>query len=337
MKKVNEYEKSLKKLQKFKYGFWKKLVTILLFPIIYPLSWIVTSCFTPYLFKYPRNGVDKKGVEVNTLTQLKAVIKQKKLVDIDIEQKQITELNIEDEGGKISCVWLKNNSKRWIVALHGFKRNKYIGLRNAIHFFKKGYNIISFDAYAHGNTYGTYSDLGVTNSKLLNKVILWIKQNQKVEEIGVIGVSMGAASAVYWAQQFYIKNKIDWLISDCALTQPVEQIRHFLNHYFKLIPWWLVSFNINDRFKKISKTDLKEMNLQQNLSHINELPILFIHGTKDSFISYHNAIVMYQLQSKNNTKSKLKLFAKAEHSTSIIDYQKEYEQLTIDFVNDALK
>ncbi|ASZ09079.1 alpha/beta hydrolase [Mesoplasma chauliocola] len=332
-----EFKKAKKELKKYKYTFLKVIGTIILFPIVLIVSFILTKFFNPYLFKYPRVGLDEEGLQVNNLEHYLRDIKQKNLKNMKLTKKQIEIFEIGKKDKKISCLILKNDSNKWVVSLHGFKRNKYIGLRNSIHFYKKGYNIISFDAYAHGETYGKYSDLGLTNSKVLNEVIDWVKNNKSVEEIGVLGVSMGAATAIYWAQQYYHVNQIDWLISDCSLTNPVEQIRFFLKKYFKLLPWWIASFKINSYFKKHSKTDLDEMNLQVNLNTFDELPVLFIHGKKDSFIDYNNSIVMYYEKSKTSSNNELKIFDNAEHSMSIVDNQKEYAKLTLDFVNKYMK
>ncbi|AVN65061.1 alpha/beta hydrolase [Mesoplasma florum] len=336
MENIN-YKKAKKQIRKYKYTFLKVLGTIILFPIVFIVSAILSKFFTPYLFKYPRVGNDENGQEVNTLNHYLTDIKEKKLKNWELTKDQIEEFEIGSKEASISCLILKNNSNKWVVALHGFKRNKYMGVRNAIQFYKKGYNVISFDAYAHGKTYGKYSDLGVTNSKVLNEVINWVKNNNDVDELGIIGVSMGAATAVYWAQQYYQVNKIDWLISDCALTQPVEQIRFFLKKYFKWLPWWISSFKINWFFKKYSKTNLKDMNLQNNLNSFRDLPVLFIHGKMDSFIDYNNSILMYCEKTKDLDNNKIKIFDDSEHSSSIVDHQEEYILITIDFVRETMR
>lgn len=336
--KNKEYKNAKKQIRKYKYTFWRIVGTIIFFPITLIVSIILSKFFTPYLFKYPRVGLDEDGMEVNTINHYLRDIKQKQLKDFELEPNQVEEFEIGTKNKTISCLILNNNSNKWVIALHGFKRNKYIGLRNGMQFYKQGYNVISFDAYAHGKTYGKYSDLGVTNSKVLNEVINWVKQNHQVNEIGVIGVSMGAATAVYWAQQYYQSNKIDWLISDCALTQPVEQIRFFLKKYFRWLPWWIASFKINWFFKKYSKTDLKEMNLQQNLASFSELPVLFIHGKKDLFIDYNNSVLMYYEKSKTlSENTQLLIFDESDHSMCISDNQAEYITATLDFVKNHKK
>ncbi|MBH8622767.1 MULTISPECIES: alpha/beta hydrolase [Spiroplasma] len=325
------YKKSLRKLRQYNYTFFKVLLVIILFPIVLLLSFICSKVFVPYLFEYKRSGIDQNNVELNTLQQLEADVKAKKLKDFVINENDLQESFIEFNNNKISTLTLEHpTSTKWVVGLHGFKRNKYIGLRNIYHFYQAGYNILTFDAYAHGNTYGNKSDLGVTNSIILNFLITWLKQNKNPSVIGVFGISMGASTALWFVHQFYYENKIDWLIVDCPFSQPVQQIRAFLRKYVKL-PWWLISLGINRNFRKHSKTNLKHMNLLKENQRLKDLPILFIHGTKDSFVKYHNSVVMYYLQQQESQKSEIFLVNKAEHTGALVVDQNAYKEKTLAF------
>ncbi len=288
--------------------------------------------FVPYLFKYPRKG-KYKGVEFNTYEHLLYDLDRKKMTNFNIKKEQIREFNIGPLSEQISALMVRNkNSKKWIIGLHGFKRNKYMGLRGIYHFYNQGYNLISFDGFAHGSTYGTYSDFGLTNSKVLNEVIKFVKESFDVEEIGVLGTSMGATSALYFAKNYYKENKIDWLIADCPFAQAVPQIRFFLQKYM-VLPWWFMSLGINYNFRRYAKASIKEVNLLKGQESIDDLKVLFIHGKKDDFIMYHNSVVMYHLKhlAENSKQSELKLYENAKHSSSMHKNMEDYMKTTIGF------
>ncbi|RUO85830.1 alpha/beta hydrolase [Spiroplasma endosymbiont of Megaselia nigra] len=330
---ITNYKKSSRKLKKYNYNFWRILLVIIFFPVVLLLSFICSKVFIPYLFKYKRNGLDQNNIELNSLQQLEADVKAKKLRNFMIKPDDCQETFIEFNNNKISTLILEHpHSSKWVVGLHGFKRNKYLGLRNVYHFYQAGYNILTFDAYAHGNTYGQKSDLGVTNAIILNFLITWLKKNKTPTIIGVFGISMGASTALWYAHQFYLENKIDWLIVDCPFSQPVQQIRAFLHKYIKL-PWWLMSLGINKNFRRHSKTNLKQMNLLKKNNRLQDLPILFIHGTKDNFVKYHNSVVMYYLQQNKNAKSEIFLVQKAAHTGALIANQQAYWEKTLSFAN----
>ncbi|WP_339021721.1 alpha/beta hydrolase [Spiroplasma endosymbiont of Atherix ibis] len=327
------YKKSLKKLKKYYYNWFNLTLMILLFPLVLILSMFCAIIFVPYLFKYPRKGLYKGVVEFNTYEHLLYDLKIKKISNFNIKKEQIRDFKIGSLKQEISALMVRNkNSKKWVIGLHGFKRNKYMGLRGIYHFYDQGYNLVTFDAFAHGLTYGKYSDFGLNNSKVLNEVISWVKKSFDVEEIGVFGTSMGATSALCFAKKYYELNKIDWLIADCPFAQAVPQIRFFLKKYMKL-PWWLMSLGINYNFRRYAKKSIKEVNLLLGFENIGDLKVLFIHGKKDDFIMYQNSVAMYHLKlmTEDIKLSKLKLYDNAKHSSSMHKNIENYIETTISF------
>lgn len=325
-------------ISKYHYNWWKIIIIILTFPIVLLLSLIFAIKFLPYLFKYPRKGKSKEmGIEINSVEHYKYDIKEKGLLNLDAPSELFNETIIKTKDGDISAVYLINpNSNKWIIGLHGFKRNKYMGIRNIMHFYQQGYNIISFDGYAHGNTYGTRSDFGITNALVLNEVVSFVKQTYNPTELGILGVSLGASSALYFAQNYYKQNPVNWMIADCAFSQAIPQIRFFLQKYIK-IPWYLMSLGINFNFKVVSKTALKRFNLLKDWVSTKGLPILFIHGEKDGFISQSNAYVMHKLKSIADSKTELAIFYGADHSESIVIDFDRYNVLTNEFKDKFMK
>lgn len=327
------YKKSLKKLKKYHYNWWNITLMALFFPVVVLLSLICSIVFIPYLFKYTRKG-DYKGVEFNTYEHLMYDLEVKNIKNFNIKKEQIREFKIGRKGEEISALIVRNKgSNKWVIGLHGFKRNKYMGLRGVFHLYNQGYNIICFDGFAHGATYGKYSDFGHTNAKVLNEVIAWTKQAYKVDEIGIFGTSMGATTAIFFAKKYYENNRVDWLIADCPFTQAVPQIRFFLQKYL-IIPWWFMSLGINRNFKRLAKLNIKEVNLLKDDNDLDDLKILFIHGIKDDFIPYHNSVVLYHLKhlAEQAEASQLKLYENAKHSSSMHKNLDNYIDTTVGFV-----
>ncbi|WP_338963802.1 MULTISPECIES: prolyl oligopeptidase family serine peptidase [unclassified Spiroplasma] len=73
------------------------------------------------------------------------------------------------------------------------------------------------------------------------------------------------------------------------------------------------------------------MNLLKENQRLKDLPILFIHGTKDSFVKYHNSVVMYYLQQQESQKSEIFLVNKAEHTGALVVDQNAYKEKTLAF------
>ncbi|ASP28298.1 hypothetical protein SCORR_v1c05260 [Spiroplasma corruscae] len=329
-----QYKKHLKRLKKYHYNWFNITFVILLFPLVILLSWICSRVFRVYLFKYKRTGLNENNIEINTYEELLGELEKHNVKDFDIEKEQLKEFMIGLFKKEISTLMLRNkDSKKWIIGLHGFKRNKYFALRNIFHFYKQGYNILTFDAYAHGKTYGTKSDFGYTNAEVLDEVVRWVKLTFNVEEIGIFGVSMGASTSLFFANKYYKENKVNWIIADCAFSEVIPQIRYFLKKALK-IPWWLMSFNINKNFKKYTDVSLKDVNLLVKNDDINDLKILYIHGKADDFVLYDNSIVLYYLKTSIESVkiSDIELFEGAKHSGSLWTNISRYRDKTLNFV-----
>ncbi|QHX36751.1 alpha/beta hydrolase [Spiroplasma sp. BIUS-1] len=326
------YKKSLRKLKRYHYNWFNLTLLIILFPIAFLLSAFCAIVFVPYLFKYPRKG-KYRGLDFNTYEHLMHDLESKDMTNFNLTKDQIKEFYIGPIQEQISALMVKNkNSKKWVIGLHGFKRNKYMGLRQIYHFYDQGYNLIAFDAFAHGLTYGKYSDFGLTNAKVLDEVIKWVKATYDVEEIGVLGTSMGATSSLFFAKKYYKENKVDWLIADCPFSQAVPQIRFFLQKYM-VLPWWMMSLGINWNFRRYARASIKEVNLLKGYESMNDLKVLFIHGKKDDFIMYDNSVVMYHLKhnSENEKLSQINLYDNARHSSCMHKNMEDYMNTTIAF------
>ncbi|QEH61626.1 hypothetical protein SCHIN_v1c04290 [Spiroplasma chinense] len=330
------YKKSLRVVKRYHYNWWKIIMMVLLFPIVLFLSFLCSKIFIGYLFKYKRVGKNRKGIELNSYEELLNEIKIKKIENFNIDKSMIKEVNIGPSSKQISALIIEHKdfkSNKWIVGLHGFKRNKYVALRNVFYFYEKGYNIITFDSYAHGNTYGTKSDFGKSNAEVLNSLVEWLKSVKQVDEIGVFGVSMGATTSLYFAKEHYLENEVNWLIADCGFSGAVPQIRYFLKKYVKL-PWWLMSLGINTNFRNYTKVNIRDVDLLKPYDSVKDLKILFIHGKKDDFIPYQNSIVMHKLKTDKEVDnvSKLVLFDNAKHSSSFHFNQEQYKNEIYDFL-----
>ncbi|QBQ07518.1 hydrolase [Spiroplasma gladiatoris] len=334
--KDKKIQKSWKYLKKYTYQPYKVIIMVIFFPIVLLLSFLCSKIFISYLFKYKKSGISKEGYQLNSWEQIEYDIKARKLKDFAIQKDNVEELDLGDEEKKISALIVKrkdNNFKKWVIGLHGFKRNKYSGLRSCNFFYEKGYNILTFDAYAHGNTYGVKSDFGLTNAKILDQMISWIKQKFKAVEIGILGVSMGATTSLYYAKEYYKKNPVSWMIADCPFSSAIPQIRFFLKRYLK-IPWYFMSLGIKRNFLRYSKSDIAKVSLFDKYERVKKLPILYIHGLKDEFIPYHCSVVMHHLKNNQDEdkNSQLVLFEKSKHSACYQDHQTEYKNKVYNFI-----
>jgi fermentation-respiration switch protein FrsA (DUF1100 family) len=83
-----------------------------------------------------------------------------------------------------------------IVLMHGVRANRLSMLDRARFLSHAGYTVLLFDFQAHGESEGKHITFGYLESKDAQAAINFLRSNAPGEKIGLIGVSMGGASAL---------------------------------------------------------------------------------------------------------------------------------------------
>ncbi|ALD66149.1 alpha/beta hydrolase [Spiroplasma cantharicola] len=336
-----------KKIKKYRYNFAKLIFTILLLPLILLKSKKGFKLYRDFCYIYPRSEKERNFNEFpNIKSKLNCLeyhywdLKKMNLKAESFKEKDIEHYTLITEKGNISCIRAKNtNSKNWVIALHGWTEDKFLALRLVYHYFKKGYNILSFDAFAHGDSYGNYTDIGYSSIEMLDEIIIDLKNKNNIENIGLIGNSMGASTSILYSQKGLFKKEISWVIADCGFSNIKYQYRYYIQNNFFKKAWWLNGLGFTKRFSRITKTNQNKYNLIKNMKLNNQTPIFFIHAIGDTFIPYEMSLDMYnkKISFEVNKKSSLWTPIGSEHVSVITDYNKEYINRTLDFSKESEK
>jgi pimeloyl-ACP methyl ester carboxylesterase len=122
------------------------------------------------------------------------------------------ELQLTYENLSFQCYHWRGDVAKTVVLLHGWESNaaRWHPLVKLLK--KENYNIVAFDAPAHGDSAGDYFE-AILFAKMLEVVV------QRFEPQTLIGHSVGAYSVAYWAGHFLVKN------SDKTPLSPQESSR----------------------------------------------------------------------------------------------------------------
>ncbi|WP_339021125.1 alpha/beta fold hydrolase [Spiroplasma endosymbiont of Atherix ibis] len=146
-------------------------------------------------------------------------------------KKNLLEFSIDTSKGPISCLQAKNkNSKKWVIGLHGWTEDKYLALRLTSHFYDNGYNILTFDSFAHVKTYGENTDIGFSSIEIINSIINFLKTENDISVIGLIGNSMGASTSILYSQVG--KYNVNWVVAVCGFSDIKTQYRYYVQNNF---------------------------------------------------------------------------------------------------------
>ena len=176
----------------------------------------------------------------------------------------------------------ETETHRWAILVHGYGRDRRFAYDYAEEYLRHGYNVLTPDLRAAGESEGIYITMGTFESR---DIVLWaekIVERDPQAKIIFHGVSMGAAT-VLMAAALEPKNLVA-VVEDCGYTSAYEMFTVQLERIFDLPEFPVMP--IVDVVSKI-KIGAKISDAAQidYVSKIN-VPTLFIHGDADKLVPY---------------------------------------------------
>lgn len=250
---------------------------------------------------------------------------KEKLAECQHEDKYI----LSKDGLKLHATYFPcEGSKKVVICFHGYTSeglNDYSTL--AIFYLKHGYHLLIVDERAHGQSEGKYIGFGCLDR---HDAMLWIGEMVKLlgEECKILlhGDSMGGAT-VLMTTGLKLPPQVKAAVSDCAFTSAWEVFSSVLKNMYHLPPFPLLQI-ANGMIKKRAGYELDECNARIEVAKA-KIPILFIHGEKDSFVP---CSMVYELHDACRTEKKLVIIEGASHVESCYRDAAKYEGAIEDFI-----
>ena len=318
----------------------KKKKFLIIFSVIILIFFIVLMCIGNYFFNYAlvrSNGTAEganRNVENNVPAHIQHIIEENFEKEYNTSKSWVKEVNKQDvsvisyDNLKLSGTKFNLNEKsdNYAIILHGYSQNKNDILDIAYHYYCNGYNVITPDLRAHGNSDGKYIGMGwLDRNDILKWIDLILEENPQAK-IVLHGVSMGAATAMMVSGENLPKNVVA-IIEDCGYTSVEEVFSSELKLRFNL-----PSFPIINCASFISRLragyNFKEASSLDQIKK-SRIPILFIHGTADNFIPVEMCNILYD--SATCKKEKL-LIDQAGHTQSRFLQLVEYYDHVFNFI-----
>jgi pimeloyl-ACP methyl ester carboxylesterase len=163
-----------------------------------------------------------------------------------------------------------------VVLIHGFKSNKSGILKYAVGLHDE-FNVVAYDARNTGRSGGRQTTGGVLEQNDLRAVIDWLEGTKAPELIGVLGNSLGAATAL---AEVSSDPRVDAVILDSMHTRARYQIEARVDaeyvSYFGTT--WAILAGIGLR----TGVDVASIDAEDMIEEYGERPLLVIHGTADT-------------------------------------------------------
>lgn len=180
------------------------------------------------------------------------------------------------DGVSLFARYYNKNSNKTIIFVHGYQSSAFNNFSTAtIDFLNSGYNVLLIDQRAHGNSGGRFTTLGCREKDDLQLWINYIDSKKEVADIIVYGISMGATTVGYAAENVKT-NKVKGLIMEAGFTCFYDELVSSLGRVFMkraaLNYVYLMA-------KTVLGIDIKQ-SVESSLKN-NKIPVLFLHGDND--------------------------------------------------------
>ncbi len=216
---------------------------------------------------------------------------------------------------------------RWAIALHGYRGDHTGALRMAIPYYEAGYQVLTPDLRASGESDGDFVGMGWLDRKDVLRWIDWIIEQDPEAEIVIHGISMGAATTMMTAGEDTPDN-VKAFVEDCGYTSVWDVFSSELQLRFGL-PEFPILYTASGVAKLRAGYSFGEASALQQVEKC-EKPMLFIHGTADDFIPY---AMMDELYSAKPGDNKAELTAEgAGHGEAVYALGDAYWDTVFDFV-----
>lgn len=245
---------------------------------------------------------------------------------IDFNVKTSDNLNISG--------WLfKNNgAKCAIVLIPGIHQNRisgdYGGQGIAQLLLANDYGVAVYDPRGTGLSGGNTVGFGSTEGRDVLAVLKYLSDNgYSKKDIGLIGSSLGGITTL---QNLDALKDTGAIIVDSAATAVMPIIEREMKK--ENIPSFL-NPGIFTAAKIIFGVDIASVRPIDKVTSNTDTPILFMHGTKDSFIPFENS---KELVAASGSESKLVAFEDADHVQSFKTNPQLFEQTVFSFLSQQM-
>lgn len=251
------------------------------------------------------------------------------LLDIKYEDVLITSY----DNTRLSAKYYHNSDEKIIqIMFHGYKGSGVIDfcgghkLARDIH-----HNILLVDQRGAGKSNTHTITFGI---KERFDCLEWIKYciNRFGEDVRIIlvGVSMGA-STVLMASELNLPKNVIGIVADSPFTSPKDIISKVIRD-MKLSPKLVYPF-IKLSAKVFGHFNLEESDSMKSVKNSN-IPILIIHGERDSFVPCH---MSKQIADNANRNVEFHSFPGAGHGFSFMTNPDRYIKITNEFYEKCLR
>lgn len=260
-------------------------------------------------------------------TYAEVVNKEKSKEDVSkwLEEVKTEETTILSEDGL--NLWGKlyfqeEKTDKWVIIAHGYTSSHEDIQPIALNFYNKGYNVLTPDMRAHGNSEGKYIGMGWLDRIDMLRWIDYIVSLDSNSQVVLYGESMGGATVMMTSGEDLPSN-VKAIIEDCGYTSVQEMFEAELYNRFGLPPFPIL--NAAEIVTDIrAKYNFEEASALEQVKK-STTPMLFTHGGNDTYVPTE---MVYRLYEAANCEKDILVIDGADHGAAPdVDPETYYEKV----------
>jgi pimeloyl-ACP methyl ester carboxylesterase len=176
-----------------------------------------------------------------------------------------------------------------IIFVHGLNRSRLEMLERAAEANRRGYGVLLFDLRNHGQSGRAYTTIGIYESRDVCAASKFVSEKAGPRPQVLLGVSMGASSAILAAKQC---PGFQAIVSDSSFISFRDTVAHHLNLIFRLPAFPIANLIVGITALRMGFSP-DDGDVEAAIRQLN-IPILFIAGTADRRMPPELAQKMFQ-------------------------------------------
>ncbi len=224
-------------------------------------------------------------------------------------------------------------TNKTVVIAHGFGGTKEKMSAYGTMFHNMGFNVLIPDDRAAGQSQGKYIGYGWLDRKdYLKWINLVIQKNGQDSQILMDGVSMGGATTMMVSGEPNVPKQVKAYVEDCGYTSVKDEISYQAKSMYGIPSRPLVPFvsAISQVRAGYNYSEASAVNAVKR----NHRPMLFIHGSKDTFVPTR---MVYKNYKAAAGPKELWVVKGAKHAASFKHDPAEYQRHIQAFLNRYFK
>ncbi len=233
------------------------------------------------------------------------------------------------EGLKLhSSFFPADNPERLVVMCHGYRGTRFGSMGHMAEFLhNENCSLLMIDQRCCGESEGKYITFG---AKEQYDVLDWVRRLEEENPDGLpvylYGQSMGATTVLLSAGH-KLPKEVKGIIADCGFHSMKQQLRDMASGWFHMHWIEFLLFRVDIFCRLCAGFSMKEADTTAALRK-NRIPILFFHGSEDTYVLPENSMKNYSL---SRAEKELVIVPDARHLCSSYAEPELYKSKLMDF------